>query len=503
MVKNRQVLVSVYNKDNLETLAKIFKSHEDLVYSTGGTAKKLRELGVEVKDISELTDFPEVMDGRVKTLHPNVHMGLLARKDHPEDLKTLKEFNVSMFDIVVGNLYDFASGVAKGLPESEQIELIDVGGPSFLRAAAKSYDRMDVICDPKDYELLDTETSLKQRQLLAAKVFKHTSYYDAQIGEWLSLDMGKENTIAGEKVLDLRYGENPGQKAAWYKTQSQGLHEAEILQGKELSYNNILDLQSAIEALKEFSEPAVVSLKHTNPCGICEDKDLFVALENSLKGDPTSVFGGIIAINREVGKKEAQKLSEIFLECIVAPSFSAEALQIFGKKKNLRLLSWSGMMSYESKKYLSRSVLGGYLTQTPDKVSVDESAWTVHGQKTPSAEIMKSLKFAWKTCAHLKSNAIAIASGTRTVGLGMGQVSRIDALEQAFARKEKFHPNAKDLVLASDAFFPFSDSIEVAAKYGVKWIIQPGGSIKDEEVISKARELSVNMIFTGVRHFKH
>lgn len=506
MAKKRKALVSLYNKSGLDKLADIFKNNHDEVYSTGGTAKALRELGVEVKDVSELTQFPEVMDGRVKTLHPHIHMGLLARKDHEGDAQTLKEFGVSMFDIVVGNLYDFESGRAKGLAFHEQIELVDVGGPSFLRAAAKSFERIDVICDPKDYSLLQSPTTLEQRKYLASKVFKHTSYYDSQIASWLSegtQDVAYEEWALGvQKVSDLRYGENPQQKASWYKTELHGLHEAKVLQGKELSYNNILDLQSAIEALKEFELPAVVSLKHTNPCGVSQNKSLTVALQESLAADPMSVFGGIIAINQAVEKEQAEILSSLFVECIVAPEFSLEAQNVLAKKKNLRLLQWPGMMEFQKASPMSRSVLGGLLVQTPDSVDVNESEWTIHGD-TPSAEIWDSLKFSWKVCAHLKSNAIAICSGTQTVGLGMGQVSRIDAMEQAFMRVQKFHPQANNLVLASDAFFPFSDSIELAAKNNVKWVIQPGGSIKDAEVISKARELGVNMIFTGVRHFKH
>ncbi|MCO5114524.1 MAG: bifunctional phosphoribosylaminoimidazolecarboxamide formyltransferase/IMP cyclohydrolase [Bdellovibrionaceae bacterium] len=506
MAKRRKVLVSLYNKSGLEQLAEIFNTHQDEVYSTGGTAKALRELGVEVKDVSALTQFPEVMDGRVKTLHPNIHMGLLARKDHEGDAQTLKEFGVSVFDIVVGNLYDFEAGIAKGLAFHEQIELVDVGGPSFLRAAAKSFDRINVMCDPADYELLKTETTLEQRKYLAAKVFKHTSYYDSQIAAWLSegtdFFADQEWALGAHKVSELRYGENPSQKASWYKTDIKGLHNARVLQGKELSYNNILDLQSAIDALKEFEKPTVVSLKHTNPCGVSQSEDLTQALQESLAADPMSVFGGIIALNQTVDKDQAELLAGIFVECIVAPQFSDEAQKVFAKKKNLRLLEWPEMMEFKKTRPMSRSVMGGLLVQTPDLVGVDEKTWVVHGE-TPSVAILDSLKFAWRVCAHLKSNAIAVCSGTKTVGLGMGQVSRIDAMEQAFMRAKKFHPEAKDLVLASDAFFPFSDSIELAAQNNVKWIIQPGGSIKDAEVISKARELSVNMIFTGVRHFKH
>lgn len=498
----RNILISVYNKKNLEVLAEVFQAQSDVIVSTGGTAKALRKMGFQVKDVSELTDFPEVMDGRVKTLHPKIHMGLLARKDHEEDLITLKKFNAEFFDIVIGNLYDFEAGLRQNNSEDLQIELIDIGGPSFLRSAAKSFNRIAVVCDPEDYVLLKQPTTLEQRRYLAAKVFRHTSYYDSQIAQWLSNDMMEEHSFGTKKVDELRYGENPQQKAYWLRNEDEGMHNAKILQGKALSYNNLLDLDAAVKAVLEFKDPAVVCVKHTNPCGVSKGKTLEDAAKKSVAADPVSVFGGIVACNREVTSSEANLFSSIFLECIIAPSFTEEALKIFAKKKNLRILSWSEMLSFDSKKLLLRSIAGGFLAQAPDVIDLGISNWTVHGE-TPSAEIMKSLVFAWKVCAHLKSNAIAVASGTTTVGLGMGQVNRIDAVEQAFKRQKQFHAEAKDLVVASDAFFPFPDSIEAIHSQGAKWIIQPGGSIKDEEVISKAKQLGVTIIMTGERHFKH
>lgn len=498
----RNILVSVYNKKNLEVLKDVLDLKNDVIISTGGTANALRGLGFNVKDVNEITDFPEVMDGRVKTLHPNVHMGLLARKDNVEDFKTLERFKAEPFDIVIGNLYDFEAGLRQKNNEKQQIELIDVGGPTFLRAAAKSFDRITVICDPEDYKLLAQPTTLEQRKTLAAKVFRHTSYYDSQIAQWLSEEIMEEHSFGTKKVDELRYGENPQQKAFWLKNSDFGMHNAEIIQGKALSYNNILDLDAAVQAVIEFKEPAVVCVKHTNPCGVSLGKDLFEAAEKSVKADPVSVFGGIVACNREVTEKEAQLFNSIFLECIIAPSFSTGALEFLAKKKNLRLLSWPEMVEYKSERLLLRSVAGGYLAQAPDKINLDTSTWTIHGEK-PSKEIMESLVFAWKVCAHLKSNAIAVASGLTTVGLGMGQVNRVDAVDQAFKRKNNFHSEAKDLVVASDAFFPFSDSIELIHAQGARWIIQPGGSIKDEEVISKAKQLGVTLLLTGERHFKH
>ena len=540
-MKSRNVFISVFDKSRLEVLASLFKANKDFVISTGGTAKKLRDLGVSVTDVSEVTGFPEVMDGRVKTLHPKIHMGLLARAGHQGDEKVLQQFGAHKIDVVIGNLYDFQWGVSKNLSFLEQIELIDVGGPSFLRAAAKSFNRITVLCDPLDYELFNRSLSEVQLRKLAAKVFHHTAIYDAYIARWLDqgllddeisenqrisseaseeqdfISLEKEKVLTLKKVMNLRYGENPQQQASWYKTHNHGLHEAEVIQGKALSYNNLLDLDAGLTALAEFNKPCVVSVKHTNPCGVGEAQDLYMAMKASLEADPMSVFGGIVSCNGEVGEKEAAYLTERFLECVVAPRYTELALKIFSRKKNLRVLKYEGSdLSFSVSKKRNReghlrSVLGGVLLQSTDSIGLQSGescqgagvvSWQFEGS-TPDSQTLESLIFAWKVCAHLKSNAIAIVSGTRTVGLGMGQVSRIDAVNQAFQRQQQFHPEASNLVLASEAFFPFSDSIEVAHSYGVKWVIQPGGSIKDQEVISKARDLGVNIILTGQRHFKH
>lgn len=504
MFKN--ALVSVSDKTGLVEFLQPLVAKGMRVVSTGGTARHLKEAGIQVVDVSEQTGSPEVMDGRVKTLHPRVHMGLLARAHVASDMELLKEQGLEPFDLVLCNLYPFEEALKKDLTEEEQIEFIDIGGPSMLRSAAKSFNRIAVICDPEDYGWVSdkSELTLKDRQFLAAKVYAHTSTYDSMISQYLGADQTfPQFALGGSYVSPLRYGENPQQAAGWYRLAGakSGLHQAEIIQGKPLSYNNILDLDAACETLREFTDPASVAVKHNNPCGVAVGRSLFEAAVSSLKADPVSVFGGIVALNGKVDGDTAVKLSEIFLECIVASDFTEEALQIFAKKKNLRVLKWP-QISNQSLELKMKTIGGGFLLQTQDQVKGWSSEWTILGQE-PSPEIKVDLSLAWKVCAHLKSNAIALVSGATTIGLGMGQVNRVDAVEQAIARMRKFHGNAKNVVLASDAFFPFADSIELAAQAGVKWVIQPGGSIKDEEVKSKAAELGVTMVLTGTRHFQH
>lgn len=505
MFKN--VLVSVSNKKNIEVFVKALQEkYNTRVLSTGGTARHLKEHGIEVVDVSDQTEFPEVMDGRVKTLHPNIHMCLLARDGNAEDQKLLESYNLQPIDLVIGNLYPFEEALNKELSESELCEFIDIGGPSFLRAAAKNYQRIAVVCHPEDYDqiLNQEKLTLQDRRKLSAKVFKHVSSYDAMIAESLNPEFTEEHSFGGKKVSQLRYGENPQQQSTWYKKSGavNGLHKSKILQGKALSYNNLLDLDAAVTTLREFPEKACcISLKHNNPCGVALSDSLVKAVESSLKADPVSVFGGIIAMNREVDKSCAENLKNLFLECIVAPGFSNEALEVFRTKKNLRLLAWPEIMeSHERAKI--KTIDGGFLVQDVDQVEIDLDKCEVFGE-TPSKQIWETIQLAWKTCAHLKSNAIALASGQQTVGLGMGQVNRVDAVAQCLERQKSFHPEALDLVLASDAFFPFADSIEKAAEYNVKWIVQPGGSIRDNEVKAKAKELGINLILTGVRHFLH
>jgi phosphoribosylaminoimidazolecarboxamide formyltransferase / IMP cyclohydrolase len=506
----QRILTSVSDKTGLIPFLSPFVENGAKIVSSGGTAKTLREAGLEVADVSDYTGFPECMDGRVKTLHPKVHMGLLYRPSIEEDLDLLSRYEVMPFDLVVVNLYPFEQAKKNGTTGKDLIEFIDVGGPSMLRAAAKNFENICVVCDPGDYGWIarkDGQLTYEDRKYLAAKVFQWTSTYDQMIAQNFYEEMGQDRETSapflmkGEIFSSLRYGENPHQSAKWYRSQDTGLHCATVMQGKALSYNNILDLQSACNTVRMFREPTAVAIKHNNPCSVASDADADLALDKCLKADPVSVFGGIVACNFPVTEKHALLLNEIFLECVIAPEITAEALNIFSEKKNLRILCWKDMMSFSTSHDI-KGVDGGLLVQDADKVSEDTARWTFIGEK-PSESVLHDLHFAWKTCASLKSNAISVCQGGQTLGLGMGQVNRVDAVRQALGRAQTNHPGRKNLVLASDAFFPFPDSIEIAAKSGVSWIVQPGGSIKDNEVIAKAQELGLQMVLTGQRHFRH
>ncbi|MCX7977926.1 MAG: bifunctional phosphoribosylaminoimidazolecarboxamide formyltransferase/IMP cyclohydrolase, partial [Bdellovibrionaceae bacterium] len=472
--------------------------------STGGTSRFLREQGIKVTDISDYTGFPEIMDGRVKTLHPHIHMGLLARPDQDEDCHALAQRGLEPFDLVVVNLYPFESSLIAGVSERELIEKIDVGGPSMLRAAAKNYQFVTVVTDPSDYRWIQEKkgkTTLDERKKLAAKVFAHLSVYDSMIARALG-GTDSATSIGGYLVQKLRYGENPHQSASWLRLpgNTRGLHVAKVLQGKELSYNNLLDIDAAASLAVQFAEPAAVVVKHNNPCGVGINENSDRALELALKSDPVSVFGGIVACNREITAAQAQMLAGIFLECVVAPSFADEARTILSVKKSLRLLAWPEMSLNLDPEV--RSINGGFLLQERDSVFANPESWKYIGEN-PSAEIVRDLVYAERIVASLKSNAIAIVASGQALGLGMGQVNRVEAVEHAVKRFQQHHRLEKSPVLASDAFFPFRDSVEVAARAGVKWILQPGGSLRDEEVIATAKELGVNMVLTGVRHFRH
>lgn len=504
----KNALVSCSDKSGLVEFLKPLVEDGLRVVSTGGTAKTLKDAGIPVVEVSEQTGFPEVMGGRVKTLHPKVHMALLARPNHAEDQSVLSSYEIHEFDLVIGNLYPFKEALKKSLEPPEQIEFIDIGGPSFLRAAAKNFERITVICDPEDYkELLSkNELSVKDRKNLAAKVFSHTSAYDSVISSYLlNESWGKQWSLAGDLVNQLRYGENPQQKASWYKLSDghSGLHDAVKIQGKELSYNNILDLQAAVSALRSFNSMGAVSVavKHNNPCGVGCSKSREEAVEKSLKADPVSVFGGIVALNQPVNGAMAKMLTSLFLECIVAPSFDPDAKQLFKLKKNLRVLEWSGITG-GIKNSTVKTVDGGFVVQSQDCVDVWDDSWKVIGPEVNNDD--KSLfEFSWKVAAHLKSNSIAICSKDQSLGLGMGQVNRVDAVDQAIQRWKTHHGAVTHVALASDAFFPFSDSLELAHRAGIKKVIQPGGSIKDGDVVKKAEELGVQMVLTGKRHFFH
>jgi phosphoribosylaminoimidazolecarboxamide formyltransferase/IMP cyclohydrolase len=509
MFKN--ALVSVSDKTGLVDFLKPYVANGLRVVSTGGTLKHLRENGIQAVDISEQTGFPEVMDGRVKTLHPRVHMAILSRAGVAEDDELLRKEKLDPFDLVIVNLYPFEQARARGVKGHELIEFIDIGGPSLLRAAAKNHDRLAVVCQPSDYQWVaeKKELTMHDRRRLAASVFRHTSSYDDLIAKTLNNEEAEmPKTLSGSVVSELRYGENPQQKAWWMRDPAAagGLQDAVILHGKPLSFNNILDLDAAVATVAFFSDPCAVAVKHNNPCGVGTDKSVGGAVARAIAADPVSVFGGIIAVNRQIDLTAADAMAKIFLECIIAPGFSAEALERLKKKKDLRLLEWSSMSHASADQFQYRSIMGGYLVQTADQVADFSTDWRIVGEE-PTAEIKRDLMLAWKVCAMLKSNAIAIAAEGRTVGLGMGQVNRVDAVEHALGRMKKHHAEsglgAMTPCLASDAFFPFADSIEKAADAGIRWVIQPGGSIRDEEVLAKARERGVNMILTGRRHFRH
>lgn len=518
MVKIKRALISVSDKSGILDLAKALQEFEVEILSTGGTAKLFRDNGITVKDVSEHTGFPEMLDGRVKTLHPKIHGGLLALRDNKEHMQTVKEHQIGLIDMVVVNLYPFEKTVQKkGVTLDEAIENIDIGGPSMLRSAAKNHRSVAVICDPSRYqevidELKENKGSLSKELLkkLAVEVFRRTSEYDNAIYEYLhrhlcpSADTSNfpdELTMKFSKLQDLRYGENPHQKAAFYKEAkaSRGLINAKQLQGKELSFNNILDLNAAVEIVKEFSEPAAVVIKHNNPCGAAEAKDLKSAFSSAWKCDPLSAFGGIVALNRKLDAECAKVIaSKGFLECIIAPGFEPGAANFFKEKKNLRLIELHDLEPI-SETDLKR-VSGGLLIQDKDVLTFNQGQLNVVTKKKPTKNELKSLVFAWRISKHVKSNAIVLAKGTKTVGIGAGQMSRVDSVMIAARKSGKL---SKGSCLASDAFFPKPDAIGQAKKAGVVAIIQPGGSIADEEIIKACDKYKIAMVTTGIRHFRH
>jgi len=513
---SKKALLSVSNKEGIVEFGKVLVESGYELLSTGGTLKKLEENGVEVKKVSDFTGFPEMLDGRVKTLHPKIHGGLLSLRDNKEHQRQMKEHDLEYIDLVVVNLYPFKETIEKpGVTLEEAIENIDIGGPTMLRSAAKNYKFVTVITDPSDYskisdELKETgETSAKTKFELAKKVFNHTAKYDTMITNYLSnLDNESEFNqfleLKYEKAYDLRYGENPHQNASFYK--EIGIEEdcaatAEILHGKQLSFNNIIDVDAAIEIVKEFDKPAVAIIKHTNPCGTAIAEDILTAFKDALACDPLSAFGSIIAVNKKVELDLAKEINSFFNEIVIAPEYSEEALAELMKKKNRRLLKISDLKRIENTgKYDYKKVVGGLLIQGRDTEDVKIEDFKVVTEKQPTKEEMEELYFAWKMCAKIKSNAIVLTNGTKTVGVGAGQMSRVDSAEIAV---KKAGDKAKGSVLASDAFFPFRDGVDAAVKAGVKAIVQPGGSIRDEEVIAAANEHGISMVFTAMRHFKH
>ncbi|MDQ2179867.1 bifunctional phosphoribosylaminoimidazolecarboxamide formyltransferase/IMP cyclohydrolase [Marinifilum sp. D714] len=509
----KRALISVFDKTNVVEFAKELTEMGWEIISTGGTSAKFKAEGIPVMDVSDLTKFPECFDGRLKTIHPHVEGGILAIRDNEIHQKQMVELGIDPIDIVVCNLYPFKQTVLNPDSTHEDIvENIDIGGPTMLRAAAKNYNFVSVITDPEDYskvieELKESgETSKETKEYLAAKVFEHTAHYDALISGYfnkkLNVKSPKTLTLTYEKKQDLRYGENPHQNAAFYTQiqETEGtLTAANKIHGKELSYNNIGDTDGALETLKEFEEPTIVAAKHANPCGIGSAETIAEAFQKAYDADPVSIFGGIVAANREIDKATAEIMSGIFLEVIVAPSFSKEALEVLTKKKNLRLLELPEILKSDYTAMKGRTVLGGLLIQDQDHKLIGEELKVVT-KRQPSEKEMEDLMFAWKTVKHAKSNGIALAKDKTTTGVGPGQVSRIWALENAIRQgAERIHGS----VMASDAFFPFSDCVEAAHKAGVTAIIQPGGSIRDEDSIKAADEFGIAMVFTGMRHFKH
>ncbi|MCM3735738.1 bifunctional phosphoribosylaminoimidazolecarboxamide formyltransferase/IMP cyclohydrolase [Bacillus cytotoxicus] len=509
----KRALVSVSNKAGVVEFVKGLLEQGIEVISTGGTKKLLQENGLQVIGISEVTGFPEIMDGRVKTLHPNIHGGLLAVRDNEMHMAQMNELGIQPIDFVVVNLYPFKETIAKpDVTFIDAIENIDIGGPTMIRSAAKNHEFVTVIVDPTDYAVVlaelkeSEEVSKDTKRKLAAKVFRHTAAYDALISNYLTEQTGEESpetlTVTFEKKQDLRYGENPHQKATFYKAPfaaTSSVAYAEQLHGKELSYNNINDADAALSIVKEFTEPAVVAVKHMNPCGVGVGTDIQEAYTRAYEADPVSIFGGIIAANREIDKATAEKLHEIFLEIIIAPSFSQEALEVLQSKKNLRLLTVDIAKAETASKKLT-SVQGGLLVQEEDTLSFDEDAVTIPTKREPTEQEWNDLRLAWKVVKHVKSNAIVLAKDNMTVGVGAGQMNRVGSAKIAITQAGE---KAQGSALASDAFFPMPDTVEEAAKAGVTAIIQPGGSIRDENSIQKADEYGITMVFTGVRHFKH
>ncbi len=518
MIKIKRALISVSDKAGILDFAKELNKFGVEILSTGGTAKMLRENNIPAKEVSEYTGFPEMLDGRVKTLHPKIHAGLLALRENSEHMATIKKHNLGLIDMVVVNLYPFEKTTQKpGVSISEVIENIDIGGPSMLRSAAKNHQSVAVVCNPSRYaqvieDLRQNNGALSEALMrdLGIEVFAHTSHYDAAINNYLSRffkghavsgDFAQELTIGFEKIQELRYGENPHQKAAFYKEKGKvdGLINIKQLQGKELSFNNILDLNSAFELVKEFVNPAAVIVKHNNPCGVAEDKTLEKAYLAAWKCDQLSAFGGIVALNRKLDLKAAKVIAKSgFLECIIAPGFDKEALEIFKDKKNLRLLEAYDLRPVEETDF--KRVAGGLLIQDKDVATLDKNSLKVVTKKKPTKQEMESLIFAWKVAKHVKSNAIVLCRGTKTVGIGAGQMSRVDSV---YISTKKAGKLAIGAVLASDAFFPKEDAIQLAAKFKIKAIIQPGGSIADDKIIQTADKYKIAMVTTGMRHFRH
>lgn len=515
-----RALISVSDKTGIVEFAKELESLGINIISTGGTYKKLNDEGLKVKEVSEVTKFPECLDGRVKTLHPSIHAGLLAMRNNKEHMDTLNELNIETIDIVIVNLYPFKSTMLKnGVSREEVVENIDIGGPTMLRSAAKNFQDVIVVVDPTDYkivlkELKEGSVSLDTRFYLMQKVFMHTSNYDTMIADYLRKERSDHTlpdtlTLTYEKVQDMRYGENPHQKAAFYREirNTEGtLADAIQLHGKELSFNNINDTNGALELLKEFKEPTVVACKHGNPCGVGSSDTIYEAWSKAYLADKTSIFGGIVVLNREVTLDVAKEMSEIFIEVVVAPSYEEEALILLTKKKNIRLLKLDNISTQQDKNaYDIKKINGGVIVQTIDSILFEEEKLEVVTNRKPTEKEMEDLIFAFRVVKYVKSNGIALAKNKQSIGIGPGQVNRIWSTKQSIEHSIELIGDgiANGAVLASDAFFPFYDCVEAAHAAGIRAIIQPGGSVNDKDSIEKCNEYGITMVFTGVRHFKH
>ncbi len=504
MPQIRRVLLSVTDKTGVADFARGLNALGAELISTGGTARLLRESGIPVTDVSEVTRFPEMLDGRVKTIHPAIAAGMLAMRGRPAHMQALAEHGIAPIDMVVVNLYRFEDVAAKADATLEElIENIDIGGPTMIRAAAKNYQDVAVVVSPSDYapilEELRTRGALAHEThwRLAKKAFRTTADYDAAISARLETDSTPaELNIHEPKLMDLRYGENPHQAAALYGRRGEGVAGADRLHGKELSYNNLADLDAAWQLVCEFEHPAAAIVKHANPCGCAERGELAQAYRKALESDPVSAYGGVIGLNRPVDEETAREIAKTFIEAIAAPEYSPEALGILTAKKNLRLIR----VSPDTGRLVLKSISGGFLVQTADTAKLDRASALVRSKRPPTDEEWEMLEFAWKVVKHVKSNAIVYARRGLTVGIGAGQMSRVDSVK--LGAMKAVLPLA-GTVVASDAFFPFADGVEEAAKHGVTAFIQPGGSVRDEDVIAAADRLGVAMVFTGVRHFRH
>lgn len=500
----KRALISVSNKQGLEEFARGLRSLGVEILSTGGTARFLKEKGIEVKEVAEITKFPEILDGRVKTLHPLIHASILAKRDDPSHMRTLAELGVEPIDMLVVNLYPFEETVLRGAGLDEAVEQIDIGGPTLIRAAAKNFKWVAVVTSPEQYgsilkELREKgELSERTRLELARRTFAMTSAYDAAIGNYLGQLEGerlpKILCLWAEKLQDLRYGENPHQAAALYQW-GKGLAQGRRLQGKELSLNNLVDLDAAWSLVQEFEEPTAAVIKHTNPCGVASAENICQAYRLARECDPLSAYGGIVALNRPMDLETAEELISTFIEAVAAPAYQEGALRILSRKPNLRVLEVRPSPEPELE---FRQISGGILVQERDRKLLEERR--VVTKRAPTDKEWVDLLFGWRVVKHVKSNAIVLARDRQAVGVGAGQMSRVDSTEIAV---RKAGERARGSVMASDAFFPFTDAIELAARAGVTAVIQPGGSVRDKEVIEAADGLGLAMVFTGIRHFRH